>query len=161
MTPGQVSSWRRAFDDLDLVPLVPQLERDVYAPAAAEAAGVSFVRPTGNVPGLRFRSILEERGWRRLMHDQGGITGYSRAYASAGVTAIVALTESLLIGGMGDDVQVGVQEAFFTPGVDLSYGSCTGEYLEGRPHLPLGGVDAVAYSETVRDLNALALPGKS
>jgi hypothetical protein len=161
MTPGQVASWRRAFDDRDLVPLFPQLERDVSAPAAAEAAGVSFVRPTGNVPGLRFRSILEERGWRRLMHDQGGITGFSRAYPSAGVTAIVAITEPLLIGGMGDDVQVSVEEVFFTPGVDFSHGSCTGEYLAGRTHLPIGGVDAVAYSETVRDLNALALPGKA
>jgi hypothetical protein len=160
MMLGQVTSWRAAFDDLDLVPLFPQLERDVYAPSATEAGGNSFVRPTARVSGSRFRSTLEDRGWRRLMHDQGGITGFSRAYASAGVTAIVALTDTIVIGMISED-EVGVQEAFFTPGVHLSYGSCTGEYLEGRTHLRLSDVDAVAYSETVRDLNAVAPPGKS
>ena len=52
MTPGQVSSWRAAFDGLDLEQLFPQLERDVYAPSVTEATANSFVRPPGRERGI-------------------------------------------------------------------------------------------------------------
>jgi hypothetical protein len=75
------------------------------------------------------------------------------------VTAFVVLTDYILMGMMGEE-DIGVEEAFFSLGADLSYGPCAGEGYGRRPRLPLGEVSAVAYSETVRDLQSLAPAGR-
>ena len=98
LPPGQVGSWRAEMDARHLTPPFPQLDRPVYAPEPGEAAGTDFVRPAGNVPAAKMRGTLEERGWRRLMHDQGGITGFSKAYPAANVTAVVNIEPWILIG---------------------------------------------------------------
>ncbi|MFO0928753.1 MAG: DUF4132 domain-containing protein [Gemmataceae bacterium] len=159
LTPGQVESWRQALDRLRLEPPFPQIRRPVYAPRPEEAAQQAFVRPDGPVPATRMRGRLEERGWRRVMHDQGGIVGFVKSYPAAGVSAVMFIEEWILI-GMTDNEPQTVREVFFVRGVDGPYGPCSDEHYEHAARIVLRDVDPVAFSETARDLLSLLDRGK-
>jgi predicted DNA-binding WGR domain protein len=157
MTEGQLGSWRQAMQSAGITPLVEQLDRRVFMPGGN--AGVAVGRPTEAIPSITLRSKLEDRGWRRLMHDQGGITGFSKVYPSAGITAVVQTADTILI-GMTDDSPNGIAEAFFVAGTNHPHGSCSDEFADNLPRSLVNEVDPVAYSETVRDLMNLVPRGK-
>jgi hypothetical protein len=159
LSPAQLEAWRSALDRQKIEPPFEQLERSVYAPRPAEVNAQGFIPPRGQIPAMKLRGNLEARGWRRLMHDQGGITGFSKEFPAADVTAAVMLNTTIVI-GYPDNADVQMAGAFFVRGIGHPYGPCSDEVLEHLPHLNLGDVDAVAYSETVNDLTLLAPSGK-
>lgn len=159
LTPAQIDAWRKALDAQGLEAPFPQMERSVFTPRADEAQGTDFVRMAETVPAAKVRGTLEERGWRRLMHDQGGITGFSKAYPAAGLTAVVVLDGTIVI-GMMDGGDRRVQQAFFVTGTNHPHGPCSDEFHRGMARVRLADVDAVAFSETANDLTLLAPSGK-
>ncbi|MFQ3649407.1 MAG: hypothetical protein SNJ75_03670, partial [Gemmataceae bacterium] len=112
------------------------------------------------IASVTLRSKLEDRGWRRLMHDQGGITGFSKVFPQANVTAVVFVADTIVI-GMMDETANRITQAYFVAGTNHPHGPCSDELLEHLPRVPTLQVDPVAYSETVRDLMALAPSGKA
>ncbi len=158
MTHGQVGSWRGCFDALDLEPPFPQLEREVFAPEGM-AMATEFVRPAGRIPATKMRGTMEGRGWRRALHDHGGISAFVKPYAAAGVTAVVEIEPSILIGMMDNEDQT-VEAVFFLAGTEPPPRGYAEGYYGGGARQRVGDVDAVAFSETVRDLMSLAPAGK-
>jgi len=158
MSEGQLSAWRVALNAVDIQTPFEQLDRRVFVATASEGDAVPV--PPGPIASVTLRSKLEDRGWRRLMHDQGGITGFSKVFPQANVTAVVLTADTILIGMMDDHVN-GIAQAYFVAGTNHPHGPCSDEVLENLPRLPTMQVDPVAYSETVRDLMALAPSGKA
>jgi predicted DNA-binding WGR domain protein len=157
LSEGQLQSWRAALLAAEVVTPFEQLDRRVFMATANE--GTALPVPQEPIAGVTLRSKLEDRGWRRLMHDQGGITGFSKVFPQAGVTAVVFTQDTLVI-GMVDETPNGIEEGFFVAGINHPYGSCSDEFTVNLARIPTVQVDRVAYSETVRELMDLAPRGK-
>src|SRR5262249_55506086 len=140
LTPAQIDSWRAVLDREKIEPPFEQLERSVYAPKPAGADGTDFGRPARDVPAPPMRGSLEAGGGRRWRHAQGGITGFSKEYPAANVTAVVVIDSWILI-GIPDNNDRHVETAFFMAGVGHPYGPCSGESYHNWPRVPLANVD--------------------
>jgi hypothetical protein len=162
MTGGQVGSWQAAFDDLDLLPPFPQLDREAFTPSEAEADGTTFVRPGVLVPAAKLRGTLEGRGWGHVMIDHGFICGFVKRYPAADVTAGVRIQPAMpIVRAALETENLRVEGVHFYGGAEQAgHAGADLTYETPSRRMRLSDVDPVAFSETARDLQSLAPSGK-
>lgn len=141
-------AWTGWLANNSLESVFPQSTRETESPPVSHEEEVVDPDFTGKaVNGFTLRRRLESLGWQRgVPLDAGFFHEYSLVFKSASVTAILETSGQPIISSY-DDGEVTVQRVFFVSGHyrPVAYAS--------HPHaLPLGLVDAVAYSETVRAL---------
>lgn len=143
---GQTAgAWGQIFADYQLLQPFAQLGRPTYAPTAEERSGLELVRvkglkvPTGKVLGL------EARGWRRGPPQDGGVAGWMEKHL--GPECMVEL-----------DFDPGLYTGMLSESPEQTLGSVTVREPNTWGHngrMALGTLDAILFSELVRDLEGL------
>ncbi|WP_224363167.1 WGR and DUF4132 domain-containing protein [Hyalangium versicolor] len=138
-------AWGQIFADYQLLQPFPQLGRPTSVPTAEERAGTELVRvkglkvPTGKVLGL------ETRGWRRGPPQDAGVVGWMEKALGSDRMAVLELDPGLYTGMLSESPEqtlgVVVMRDPDTWGKEVRH--------------PLGELDAILFSELVRDLEGL------
>jgi hypothetical protein len=159
LTESELRAWIEAMQGVCDEQPFEQLARRVFVPEANAGTAVPF--PTMPIPAASLRGGMEKAGWLRILHDHGGIYAFYKPYPVYGVLAVM-LFDGIVQMGYVDDSPCTIERAFLVPHVEEpDRGYYQDEIFEQRGLLPVASVDAVAYSETVRDLMALAPSGKA
>ncbi len=152
-----LDAWSARIAALKLGQSINQLLRDVHRPDPKDAAKAFLYEFDGEqTGGNTFKGRADKLGWRRgSVNDGGGISGYLKRFPQAGVDAFVML-DGLGVGG--DYGPCTLKRVFFVEGASVATGSYT--YDEPRDEsderlIALGAVDAVVYSEALRNLAEL------
>jgi predicted DNA-binding WGR domain protein len=138
-------AWGQILADYQLLQPFAQLGRPTHTPGPAEREATKLERvkglkvPTGKVLGL------EARGWRRGAPQDGGVTCWMEKPLSAGWEAHLDLEPGLFTGMLSEspEQQLGdvvMRQANTWGSADLQ---------------PWGTLDAILFSELVRDLEGL------
>lgn len=137
------ADWARA---LGCEQAVEQLGRAAHRVPESEAGAVAIMEfAAQKISGATLRRRMDGMAWRRgIPVDAGLFYEYARPFPAAGITAIVETSGQSVV--TGEDFEtVEVRRVFFVPGLYEPV-----EYSKHDTALPLGYVDAIAYSETVR-----------
>ncbi|MBK7071299.1 MAG: DUF4132 domain-containing protein [Myxococcales bacterium] len=134
-----VRAWAGVFADYELIQPFAQLTRETYACPPTEVAAARSSRFAGlGVPTVTLLGVLEARGFERS--SPGSVAAYRRTVATRGGVAVATI-----------ELSPGFEIA------DLADGARP--QTLGELHLSAGAtfgdVDPVAYSELIRDLEAL------
>ncbi len=138
--------WGQILGDYEILQPFKQLGRDVYRITPEEAGAKELKRfegvkvATGKVLGL------EQRGWRRGTPQDGGCSWWYEKPLPGGALAAFLSIEPGIIAGM-----VAEYPEQTLHGVTLQH---PGSYSE-RPEEPFSSISPIAFSEIVRDLEAL------
>jgi len=136
-TPGVGAEWSMVFGDYEIIQPFEQLGRAVSGPTEKEAKAKELARGKGiTVAAKKLLGLLESRGWRR--DSAGGPSAFLRDVGD--VTARLPIEPGFEIQHLADAHPQKLGPVTFSK--------------RGAP-LALGAVDAVAFSEVVRDLEAL------
>jgi hypothetical protein len=136
--PALLVDWPRVFGDYEILQPFEQLGRTVNAPRSGEAEALALARTSGIVvPARKTMGILESRGFRR---DQAGhVTAFLRE--ASGLVVSLPLTP-------------GFEIELLAHASDQTTGAATVTDAAGA-QVPFGRLDAVAFSELIRDLESL------
>ena len=137
------AAWLRTFEDYELVPPFPQLDRPVHVLEPREEKATELVRPglLGITSGA-LMGVLMRRGWDRIEGDGGLCRYFERHLPAAGIIVTLESAPGIWLGephASGDQDVVG----------------CSFRRDGTRGRLGLGQVDAVVVSETLVDLSIL------
>lgn len=131
------AAWARVMSDYELVAPFPQLTRPVFRPAADQGDDVVLhgLR-TGTVATTSLVRALERYGWERgAARSRGNVVAFTLPHEAAGLTAVLYLTDGLLLGwSPADQPDQGVAAVDLLPGIHP--GSRVG-YRDERPAEPL------------------------
>jgi hypothetical protein len=156
LTEAQRAAWGEVFADYEILTPFAQLGRPVLAPDKAEAKGKTITRlANAKLPPAAARGTLERLGWvRGSCADHGIIQEFYKDFPAADVIAVLEVEPGIPI-GMADWAEAQqVPRVFFersTTYKPLAYPS----HQEAK-FVALSKVDAVAVSEVLADLTALA-----
>lgn len=136
-TAGLGEAWSTVFGDYELIQPFEQLGRVVARPTAKETKATELERGAGvTVAAKKLLGVLEACGWRR--DSAGQPSAFLRELA--GVTAHL-------------QIEPGFEIQYLADAEPQKLGTVTFSTTDGP--VALGAVDAVAFSEAVRDLGAL------
>jgi predicted DNA-binding WGR domain protein len=155
LTEAQRAAWGEVFADYEIITPFPQLGRPVLAPDKAEAKGKMITRLSGAaLPPTAARGTLERLGWvRGSAADHGMIQEFYKDFPAAGVTALLEVEPGIPL-GMADWAEPQkVPRVFFLPS---PYQPLDYPNHKETKFVALSKVDAVAVSEVLADLTALA-----
>jgi hypothetical protein len=157
LTEGQRSAWGQVFGDYEIIGPFPQLGRPVLAPEPGEAKGKTIARlAKAKLPPAAVRWTLEGAGWvRGSADDHGVIQEFYKHFPAAGVSALAEVEPGIPIGMPDWDAfsEQTVPRVFYLKGL---YEPVSYPHHKEKDFLPLNKVDAVAVSEVLADLAALA-----
>ncbi|MGC4091174.1 MAG: DUF4132 domain-containing protein [Polyangiaceae bacterium] len=136
-----LGAWTTLFSDYQVIQPFEQLARACYACSDAERGLSSSARVSGVVvDATRLLGLMESRGYER--NDRGMVSAYLRHITTASGSVLAQLG--------------------FSPGIEIAYLSQGSPQTLGQLELSKGGspvtfaeLDAVAYSELMRDLEQL------
>lgn len=140
--------WGQVLADYELLQPFPQLGRPVHKPTPAELEATALARvdgvkvPTGKVLGL------ESKGWRRGSPQDGGVSCWYEKPLPDNLTAQLDLDPGIIAGMPGEYPEQTLGSVTIHMGGTSSWGSSSGGVKVGR-------LDAISFSELVRDLEAL------
>ena len=159
LTEAQRAAWGQVFGDYEIIPPFPQLDRPVFAPEQAEAKGKTIMRLAKlKIPPMSVRGTLDRFGWTRgSASDHGVIQEFTKHFPAADATAVLEVEPGIPIGNPDWSEDQKVTRVFFLGG---DYSSLAYPYHKEEQFKPLNKVDAVAVSEVLADLEALASKGK-
>ncbi len=137
--------WSRVFTDYAIVQPFEQLGRATHVIAESEREALELTRVGGiKVPAKKVLGFLEARGFRR---DNAGFVGGFLRDAGDHLTVRVPLSTA---------IEMQYLDSMTDPSINApSLSNKTGEKV------PFGQLDPVAFSELVRDLEALRSVGSS
>jgi len=142
-----VKKWLPVFSDYAILQPFEQLGRTTFTPTSAEAKAKKLVRTSGVVAkGTKVLGMLEARGWRR--DDAGHVSSYLRDVRSNDGKALVARLP----------ISPGISMEDIAHGPDQTTDAVVVE-REGEA-VAIGELDAVGFSEIVRDVEALRTTSK-
>lgn len=142
------SRWRQWLKALGCEQAVSQLGRETERVSESEKGSVFLAEFSDRkMEGATLRRRMDGMAWRRgVPVDAGLFYEYVMPFSAAGVTAVVETSGQSVVTSY-DSGQVEVKRVFFVSG---SYDPVA--YTKHEHALPLGLVDDVALSETVRAL---------
>lgn len=143
---ADAAAFGQLLADYELLQPFAQIGRDTYSLDASERAVTKLLRwkgakvPTGRVLGL------VNKGWRRGMAQDGGGIWYFTKPLGDGRVIELLLDPGIIVGMVNEypEQELG----------DVQYGKA-GSWGEMRDPDPLTGLDDIATSELIRDLEAL------
>jgi Domain of unknown function (DUF4132) len=134
-----LAPWSAVLADYELIQPFEQVSRATFDPTAAERANNLVRRAEGTmIPARKILGLLEARGYAR--DDTGMVSAFLRELPG-GVRAEIPL-------------KPGFEIAYLTSSSDQTVGAA--RFLDGGSAVAVDAVDAVAFSELVRDLMHLA-----
>jgi hypothetical protein len=145
---GTLGMWSTWLAKTSVSPAFPQLNRETETPPRSHENEVLLEQFAGKtISGITLRRRLESLGWQRGAALDGGIFyEYALVFPAASVFAILE-TDGQPVVAAYDDRQLTIRRVFFVSGLYRPVA-----YAQHAQALPLGLVDTVAYSETVRAL---------
>ena len=152
-------AWAEHLADYEVEPPFAQMDRPVvYVAEADKLLKHSDGAEGSEVNAMTLRSRTERRGWRRgSVMDGGMVASFIKTFPAAGVDCLLGVDGYFM--GVGPDDSVKLEAARF-----VRHGSYdVGSYSYDEPAddkdprvVPLGEVPAIAYSEAIADLAAIA-----
>lgn len=145
---ADLAKWSQVLADYEILQPFAQLGRPIYTPTEAERGGKALDRtkglkvPTGKVLGL------EARRWRRGAPQDAGVVGWMEKPLPGGRTAILDLDPGLYTGMLSESPEQ-------TLGSTTIVEAGTEYFWSNQGTVLLGQLDPIAFSELVRDLEAL------
>ena len=151
------TAWDKVMSNHEIVPPFAQLNRAIYG-LQSDETGTEITRfaDTAIAPEtLNFG--LEKLDWQvGGLHDHGDYYEHLKTFEAAGVRACAQYEPGLFKGWRDGWEPQKVVRLFFLP---ADYQSKTWDDSDAKAALPLSEVDAVAVSETLKDLSELAARG--
>jgi hypothetical protein len=136
-----VAAWATHFAELEVIQPFEQLGRQVHVPTKAQGRERAFeVEAKRPVPAKKLLGLLESRGWRR--DDRAHPTAFHRDHGET--RAVLAITPGFEVHDVASAKAQSLRPLRFTK---------TRSASDARD-LALGEVDAVVFSEAVRDAMA-------
>ncbi len=141
--PALLEGWPRIFGDYEILQPFEQLGRSVDVPRPGDRESVTLERVSGVVvPARKTLGILETRGYRR---DQAGfVSAFLRDVRAADGRALVVTVP----------LAPGFEIEILAHAGDQTTSAATLADAEGNV-VPFGALDAAAFSELIRDVEAL------
>ncbi|MDB4998538.1 MAG: Molybdate metabolism regulator, partial [Myxococcaceae bacterium] len=144
-TPDLAAAWSPLFLDYEIVQPFEQLGRVVHEATSAERKATQLERAAGHVvPARKLLGTMESRGWRR--DSPGDVSAWLRSFRGADGQALTARWP----------LQPAISMEYLADATDVTMSALMLETERGES-VPLGKLDAVGFSEIVRDLDALEL----
>jgi hypothetical protein len=144
-TPDLAAAWSPLFLDYEIVQPFEQLGRVVHESTAAERKATRLERAASHVvPARKLLGTMESRGWRR--DSPGEVSAWLRSFRGADGHALTARWP----------LQPAISMEYLADATDVTMSALVLE-SEGGESVALGKLDAVGFSEIVRDLDALKL----
>lgn len=159
LSEAERGAWGEIFSDYEIVPPFPQLGRAIYGLEEGEASGKEITRfKSIAVPPETLNFGLEKLDWQvGGLHDHGDYYQHSKSFEAAGVTAWVSYEPGLFKGYREGWEPQKMVRCFFLPS---DYESKMYDDADEKQALLLGEIDAVAVSEVLKDLSAIAAKGE-
>ncbi len=155
LTAEQRAKWGEVFGDYEIITPFPQLSRPVLVPEPNEAKGKALTRwAKVKLLPIVVRGTLEKLGWTRgSVTDHGMIVEFYKPFPSANVSALLEVEPGIPMGMPTWAEEQTITRVFFLSGlyVPVDY-----PYHAEDKFLAWNKVDAVAVSEVLADLTALA-----
>ena len=153
-----ISHWKNYLFDLELAPIVPQLERKIFKIVDTEKK----VKISNNYRGIKvnaftFIGTLDKKGWSRgSVRDGGGILSYYKTFTDENITAIIEQIGVVSIGYYEEPAILG--GLMFVTGNKIRFGG----YFYDEPRdesdfrlINFGDVPPIIYSEVIADIETL------
>jgi predicted DNA-binding WGR domain protein len=149
-----LSIWGELLSDYDIIPAFPQLGRMTYSLELEEATKKDITRfESVKIPAVSLVGTLDKLGWvRGIPQDAGVFYEHSKPFYGANTTAIVQY-QGVPIGYMDEWEDQSIECCFFLNGIYSPE-----MYPDHNKAINLGGIDPVAISEVLKDLNTIATP---
>jgi hypothetical protein len=146
------SAWGEILSDYDIMAPFAQLGRAIYALASGEETLQEISRfKDAKVPAVTLVGMLEKAGWLRgIPQDAGVFYEHFKIFSGANVTVVVEY-DGVPIGYMEGWEDQSIERCFFLKGIYTPT-----MYPNHANAIALGDVDAVAISEVLKDLTAIA-----
>jgi hypothetical protein len=142
-----LARWGEVVSDYEILAPFRQLGRPVYGLEPSETTEIARFQHQ-KIPSLSLLGTLERQGWERGAPQGGGcFYEHRKAFASAGVTAVVQYEPGLFAGGYQYAEEQTITRCIFVA-------------PDGKRPLPLPEVDALVVSEVLMDLVELATRGE-
>lgn len=163
LTEPERAAWGEIFSDYELVPPFAQLGRATYALEADEAGGKEITRfKIIELPPQTLCFGLEKLGWERgPALDGGGFYEHFKYFESCDVTACAVYEPGMSMGYIAEAGPQKITEAYFVQSKRSKVEGRFWDYPDKKLALALSEVDAVAVSETLKDLSELAAKGET
>ncbi|VEP17663.1 conserved hypothetical protein [Hyella patelloides LEGE 07179] len=145
LTPEEKAKWNQIWLDYELFSPFPQLNRELFLPTPEERETTLVTRFKDiTIPGIRLVSIFEKQEWiRGGTGDGGGCNEHSKTYPNAGLIVSIKYTGGIAMWDVRDSSDIEITRCHFAP-------------LETQQKaLSLKDVDAIIFSEVMRDLTRL------
>ena len=154
LTKEQLAAWGEVFGDYEIITPFPQLGRPVLALEPSEAKGKTLTRlAKAKLPQQSTRGTLERLSWvRGSVTDHGMIVEFYKAFPG-NVSKLLEIEPGIPMGMPTWAEEQTITRVFFLSGlyVPVDY-----PYHAEDKFLAWNKVDAVAVSETLADLTAVA-----
>ncbi len=158
LSAEQLARWGEVFADYEIITPFPQLGRPVLAPEPDEAKAKQVTRwAKAKLPPLAVRGTLEKLGWvRGSASDHGVVQNFAKQFPGANVTAFVDVEPGIPMGLPDWAGDQSIPRVFFLSGLHAAEHY---PYRAEDSFLAWNKVDAVAVSEVLGDLTAVASKG--
>ncbi len=141
-------AWTAKFFDLGIEPVFPQLQRPVVALKDSDKDLTEieeFNNRTGNA--AQVKGTFKRLGWVNWeLGDHGDIYSFSKLFHELGVQAIIETSGGLFMGYYDESMPAEFGKLDFRKISDKWY---------HEPHLPLGQVPPIVYSEVISELRQI------
>ena len=147
--------WSQLWLDYELFSPFPQCDRELFFPTPEEQETTVVTRfKDKTIPGIRLVSTFEKQGWiRGGVGDGGGCNEHSKAYPNANLIICIEYTGGIAMWDVRHSSDIEITRCYFAPLETHNPGlMLTANYKKA---LRLKDVDAIVFSEVMRDLTLL------
>ena len=156
LSEAEKQRWSQLWLDYELFSPFPQCDRELFFPTPEEREATVVTRfKDKTIPGIRLVSIFEKQGWiRGGVGDGGGCNEHNKTYPHANLIVCIEYTGGIAMWDVRDSSDIEITHCYFAPWETHNPSlMLTANYKKA---LCLKDVDAIVFSEVMRDLTLLS-----